>query len=328
MSEVTGIFASDQLIRHALLQGIKEIRASPWLLDAVLAGMRSDDLTSGVYAAGEIAAFKKFVLKTEFPVFVASRLGPVETTCITINLQTSSEAENTTSDTHYTSQEDVDVDSESDAGGDWPDLTAKFTPAFDASTGTLTLPVEITQDIFPGMVIMDAQGQPHEILTSTAERVCTIAVGPRVDFRGATLRGGSPSQLQTLESAVFNETYLIGCHVQGEAQLLTILHSLVVFILLWGRESLLEGRGFECSSFSSTDFAKNQSYEAESVWSRYVSLSGKVRHAWPKRRSQKVAGVKMGLYPSDSGNLPSDMAPADEQSWMGSQDILDRDSIG
>jgi len=314
-TEATGIFASDLLIRHAILQGFKELRANDWLLDFVCQGLKQDLLTKDIYGQKEIDALRNWFLRTNIPVICYGRLGDVEAPSVTINLQNSDEDQNTIGDIHYTPQEDVE-------GLPWPDLSDHFSPSFVPATGVVTVPVSVTADIFPGMVIIDAQGRPHEILTVESDRVFTIASGTPIDFRGATLRAGSPNTIQTLESALFKETYLIGCNVNGEPLQLIFLHSIICFVFLWGRETLLEGRGFEKSSFTSSDFAKNMSYDQENIWTRYVTLTGSVRQCWPKRRFAKITGLKTRIRPIGSRLLPPDSQPPADQSWIGEDDSI------
>ncbi len=321
-SEATGVFQGDLLIRFAVIEGFKELRANQWLLDAVMAGIKFDDQTKKNYGQKEIDALKKWFLKTDIPVILYGSLVPVEAPAITIALQASDEGENTLGDVHYKPQEDV-------PDGSWPDLSPVFTPVFDVSSGTITMPVSVTTDIYPGMVIVDSQGVAHPILDVDSARVFTIEAGTSFDFSSATIRAGSPAFLQTLESAAFRESYQLGCTVAGEPFQLVFLHSLLVFTLLRGREDLLEGRGFEKSTFSSSDFAKNEYFNVENAWTRYVTITGTVRQCWPKRRYQKLTGVSSRIRVIGSGNLPPESRPPADQSWIGDLDELnDRDSIG
>lgn len=313
-TEALGVFQADLLIRHALLQGIREVRATDWLIDAVMRSLKFDDLTEKNYGQKEIEGFKKWVRGQEIAVVTPGKLDGLRSPCVTIALVSSNEEDNTLADTHYKPQEDA-----LDAA--WPNLTEPFTPIFQNAT-TLVLPASVTIPVFPGMVIVDAAGTPHEILTVTTGNVVTIEDGPKANFNGAVLRGGSPAVIQTLESAKFRETFQIGCHVDGEPLQLIYLHSLVVFILLWGRESLLEGRGFEKSTFSSTDFVREQYYSIETEFNRFISITGTVQHCWPKRRHQKLTGIKIFPKPIGSGNLPSEAGDLDEQMWIGDQDSI------
>jgi hypothetical protein len=306
------------LIRHAILASFKDMRANDWLLDYVAQGLLQDDLTKDVYGQKEIDGLKKWFKNTEIPVLVSGSLVDVKAPAVTIALVSSNEQENTLGDVHYVPQEDVQT-------GPWPDLTPKFDAIFDPPSGLVTIPIGIAIQIFPGMNIMDAQGRPHEILDVTSDRVFTIAPGVPFDFRGATIRSGSPATLQTLESAAFTETYQIGCHVGGEPLQLIFLHSLLVFMLKRGNQVYLEGRGFEKSTITSADFAKNEYYNVENAWTRYISITGTVRTTWPKFRTQKITGVVPYIAVSGAGNLPPDSQPAKEQLWIGDKDI---DSLG
>lgn len=319
-TEANGIFQADLLIRHALLQGIKELRANAWLQDYVLMWAKQDELTAGLYGQKEIEAFKKWFQNQKIAVITPGTLVPIKSPAVTIALVSSAEEDNTLADTHYVPQEDVPQ-----AEAPWPDLTAKFTPTYTLADGTIVLPPDVASAIvvFPGMVIMDAQGTPHEIVSVENETTLKIEAGMPLDFRNATLRAGSPAYVQTLHSAKFKESYQIGCHVDGEPAQLIYLHSLVVFLLLWGREELLEGRGFEKSSFSSTDFTREQYFAVETEFNRYISLSGTVQHCWPARRLQKLTGVTPRLKVIGAGNLPPDMQPTKDQLWIG-----DKDSVG
>ncbi len=314
-SEATGVFQSDLLLRHALLQGIRELRANVWLLDYICAGMQQDILTKDLYGDKDVQNLKNWFLKTEIPVITYGRLGDPVCPSVSINLVSSTEDRNTLGDVHYKPSEDV-------PNAPWPDLTPQFTPLFSLSTGLVTLPMSVVVDVYPGMQLMDAQGAPHEILTVETDRTFTIAVGKPFDFSRATLRAGSPSTVQTLESSIFRESYLMGVHVSGEPFQLIFLHSIIVFLLLWGREELLEGRGFETSHITSSDFAKNQEYGIENVWSRYITVDGVIRTCWPKRRFQKLTGVSTRIRVSDSDTLPSDSQPVKDALWIGDKDTL------
>lgn len=317
-SEATGIFQSDMLIRHAVLAGFRDLRANDWLLQYVAEGLKQDDLTKDVYGQKEIDALKKWFRGTEIPIIMAGPITDIKSPAITIALINSSEQDNTLGDIHYVPSEDV-------PDGTWPDLTPKFDAIFEVATGKVTLPVSVVVELFPGMVIIDAQGQAREILSVNSNTVFFIDAGTPRDFRGATIRSGSPSTLQTLESALFTETYQLGCHVEGEPLQLIFLHSILVFVLKRGNQVYLEGRGFEKSTVSSADFAKNEYFNVENAWTRYVTLTGVCRHTWPKFRFQKLTGTVPYIAVIGSGNLPPESQPAKEQSWIGDKDI---DSLG
>jgi hypothetical protein len=196
---------------------------------------------------------------------------------ITISLADSQETENTLGDVHYEPVQYIQ-------SGDWPALTDTFTPpAYEPQTGKITLPATITEDlkVVAGMHIIDHVGREHIILGDDVNNAIYIQAGTIVDLRDAVIKGVKPMMAVHMESAAFKETYHVGIHVGGEPVYLTWLHSIVSFALLRYRQALLEARGFERSSITSSDFAKNDTFEGELVFSRYITVSGVVRNYWP-----------------------------------------------
>jgi hypothetical protein len=108
------------------------------------------------------------------------------------------------------------------------------------------------------------------------------------DFIDFVIKAPRPAQSVELESAVFRETYGLGCHIDSEPNHLTYLHSIIVFVLLRYRQALLEARGFERSTLSSTDLKREESDLPETIFSRYMTVSGTVRHVWPKAVNEKI----------------------------------------
>jgi hypothetical protein len=239
-TEALGIFQPDLVLRSAIIAALKDIRENPWLIDYVFRSLSEDALTAGTYGEAEIAQAKKWLLNTDFPVFMATRLDESKLPCISIALMESAETEQTHGDIHYQPTEVVE--------GDSPNA---------------------------GMVV-------------------------------------------TLESIAFRETYQIAAHVQGESFYLTYLHSLLVFILA-GRykQSLLEARGFERSTISSSQFLRNDNFGTENVYSRFINITGYVRQYWPKYISKKISNVFVTpvIVPPPGGG-PVTPTPADSSELL------------
>ena len=62
----------------------------------------------------------------------------------------------------------------------------------------------------------------------------------------------------------------------------------VVFMLLRYKQDLLEARGFERSTISSSQAQRDNSSENELFFNRYMSITGYVRHSWPKRNCRRI----------------------------------------
>jgi hypothetical protein len=321
MSEARGVFQSDLIIETAIRAGIADLRANPWLVPYIFRSLADDDLTAKQYGRKQIDAAVKWLLKTEIPVFVNARLDSSKVPSITINLINSSEADNTLADIHHDPTESV---LETDDTY-WPALTQPFTPvSWNPTVAELVVPTSITIDLFPGMKVIDRTGAQYSIEEvredAQGRAVLVLPQGTQGNFAGSVVKSGSPPMLD-LESAQFRESYLVGCHVVGEAFQLMVLHSALVFILCRYRQRFLEARGFEASAISSTDFAKNAAFQGDTTWSRYINIEGRVRNVWPKDRHQAIDGVLPALRIADAAKLPPDTDPQSAL-WIGDQDSL------
>lgn len=316
-STASGIFQSDLCIQHALIEGMAQLRSTPWLLDSVTRGITFDPLTSRRYGQKELDQLKRWFLSTEIPV-IPHRFGGPTAPSISLALVSSNLDAATLGDIHYDEQEDVGD------GGSYI-ISGPFNPVYLGSTGVMTLPAGISADVFQGMVVMDAKGQEWpilEVVSNVAPISFRLATGILAPFDNATVRGKAPSVIETHESIKMKESWSLGVHVNTEPGHLLFLHAIVSFILLWGRESLFEERGFELSDFSSTDFAKNQAYDEENVWTRFINFSGMTQSVWPKRRLQKIAGLKVSLKVEGGEHVPDEFGDVKDLAWIGELDSL------
>lgn len=284
-TEAVGVFQSDILIRSALIAGIADLRANPHLLDYAFASLPRDALTMADYGEQEVNAAKSWFLDTDIRVFININPNEVKFPCVSIALQGSVEdaADGTLSDTHYQPFEDRDLE--------WPVLYGPSTPfGYDPATGKMVVdPVTVNLiTVEVGMKVVTRTGVEFTII-EVGDHDITIDSGAEAgDFVDFVIKAPRPAQVVELESAVFKETYGLGCHVDSEPNHLTYLHSILVFVLLRYRQALLEARGFERSTVSSTDLKREESDLPETIFSRYMTVSGAVRHVWPKAVSQKI----------------------------------------
>lgn len=318
-TKALGIFQSETILKTALMLGLIDLRANPYLLDYVFASLPQDDQTSREYGEKTVKQAKAWFLNTKIPVVMAPLMNAnSEMPCITIHMADSSEAESTLGDIHYQPSEDVeDVDA--------PSLTSRFTPSYSSTTGIVTPAPGSTGTIVlaPGQVLVDANGVSHPILEVYYEDgTFKIQPGTVANFTGSVIKGASPTLNQPLESVTYRETYQLGCHVSGHAEQLTWLHSIVMFVLLRYKERLLEARGIERTVVNSSDFSKNEALGQENIFSRYLTLSGYVRHYWPKDRYQKISVVNTQFVIEQAERIRYPLEPQN-QLWMGPDDAVD-----
>lgn len=292
-TNILGIFQSDLIIRSAIEKGLENLRAKPWLLDFVFASLPTDELTASRYGQKTVERAKEWFLANKVSVFMSTRTDKPVWPSISIKLASSNESENTLGDVHYEPREDSDLQ--------WPALYGPFEPVhYNPATGYLTLPDDVSDTLYLsyGQLIIDREGIIHPIEEVVDDQTVKIETGLRADFSGAVVKAQPPAFVAEVESLAFNEVYHVGCHVGGEQEQLTWLHSIVVFIFLAYKETLLEGRNFERTTIQSSDFMQNPAFDEEVVYSRYITISGSVRHVWPKSIKQKIVSTELDLTAS------------------------------
>ena len=322
LTRILGIHQSDIIIRSALEAGLADLRANPVLLDYVFASLPQDVLTWKEYGEKDVQEAKKWFLSTHIPISVVPRMNESKWPQITIDLLESSEV------VPEAIIGDVNYDPE-DNGMLWPELTPKFTPkSYVPSTGIVTLDVPTEAYLGAGMFIVDRQGKPHEILEVFDEKTFKINPLTVADFRGSVLKGHRPNWKISVESSSFKETYRIGVHCQGELIHLTWLHSIVQFALLRYKQVLLEARGFERSTIASTQMARTESFEAENIFTRFITISGYVRQFWPKTFAPVIDGVEFDALSVSGQNADVSVRTAGvdplEAAWIGNLDTIRR----
>lgn len=287
----TGIVLSDIIIRSAILQGLANLRAKPWLLKKyVFAGLPLDELTAQEYGQKTVDQATNWFLNQDIKVFLTVRQASATYPSISIELANSSEGETTLGDVNYQAYEDSDLQ--------WPTLYGPFqVPAYNPLTGQMTIP-DSPISLGLGMVVVDDQGDIHALTDILDDQTVITDTGITSTLNAVQLKGTPPALTASQEACQYRDTYQIGVHCGGEPEYTIWLHAIMQFILLSYKESLLEARGYERSTFSSSNLAFNEAIASSSgdiVFSRYITLTGFVRHQWPKTILPKITTVDTDL---------------------------------
>jgi hypothetical protein len=197
-TQTTGIFQSDVMIRSAIIAAIADIRANPWLLNYVFAGLLQDTLTFSQYGNNEIDKARQWFTRTNIPVVINTQINDPVVPSITISLVESVETENTLGDVNSDVSEDVDPS----YPNPWPILAGPFTPcSYASATGIMVLPAEVAAlvTLGAGMVIADKFGETYPILEVLDSTTIAIEPGIAADFTNALIKTTNPTYAATLE---------------------------------------------------------------------------------------------------------------------------------
>lgn len=302
----------DVILRTALVAAFDDVRANPWLLDFCFAYFKADLLTTKVYGQKELDRCKAWFLENDVKITAGTNVQTLEIPHIAIWPGGQNEAEATLGDINEDAQITVK----------WPTppkAVLSFTAAaYDSTTGIVTLPdsVDLTT-VFVGDLVYDRKSGKSYAISDIEENAVTIAAGSTPNLTNAQIqRPTAGTMIVALESISTQDNYQIDIIVPGDATACIILHTITVFCLNRYKESLLEGRGYERTSITSTGIngVKGGGQSTQLMFQRGISVSGYIRSFWPKEIGQPVAGI-VPSYKVDGGLEVG----ADEMDALGSR---------
>lgn len=291
-----GIYQPDVVLRTAISEGIRRLRADPAELDAVLAWLPADELVGPTYA-GEVDRLREMVCTMDVPVVAEHRLTGTEVVVVSVSDQDAQEAELTLGDLHY-------VTSQDDANGP-PYLAGPFGASYDPQAGTVTLPDDVASayPLQAGMQVVDDLGVAHDVGEVYDDATAAVTPVTATTFFKARLRWAGARRTDPLESESVRETLRVGCHA-GDPARLVWLHSLVRYVLLRWKEELLEARGFTRTVTGSGPPTRDARFSGQEFYTRYVTVTGYARDIWRKAAHDRIASTAavLAVKPSTPGD--------------------------
>ena len=318
------IMQTDLVLRSAIIQGLKDLRAHPYLLTDIFSQCAQDSLLRDEFGYKEIERAKTWFLKTNIPVTMVYRLDTVEMPCISIALQASTERSPEDVLGDYSAAEELDgtqAFNQRDVTIDPIVVLGPFVPtSYDPATGIITLPQGFdTTFVVAGQFVVDTKSNvAYPIVDVLSDNTFSVAPKTVANFDSAIIIPRFQTLGITRERAIFTESYNIGCHVSGDPAELLWLHSIVVFCLLRYKEAFLDVRGITRTTISSTDMLRRSEYEPQNIYSRYVSVQAVVEHNWISNVARKLEGVSVNkIKIMDGGVTPEGYfeEQVEDQSW-------------
>lgn len=277
------IWCGDVFIKTAIELGLKDIKENPWLIEDIFSDFIENPLLNQKYGMKEVDKAKSFIANNKIHIFMAHRIDSEEFPCVTIAVGNSDE------DKSLATLGDLDIDSQEytseQIGKPIPWIVKPFDiVGYDQSNGEVILPkLNEFKYINEGMILVNANNGDGYIINSK-KGTNKIYIDEGVELDG-TRFGISPkytTYMAKRERIISQESYSIGCHVHGDTSNLLFLFPIVKYALLRYRESLLEAQNFQLSGIKCSDIIKNNSFETDNVFSRFITLYGQVEESWVK----------------------------------------------
>jgi hypothetical protein len=317
LTEIRGIFPTDVVIETALEMGLKDLRNNPSQLEYVFASLLVDTETAGTYGQKERDNAIAWFNKSNIPVLAEIRLDNDTFPSVSYALMGDDQVEETLSDLNYQTGQDVFAE--------WEPLTPRFDPRYTPSTGLVVVSQSLLAltPVTTDMVLVTGQGKTHSVL-GVVDNGFYIASGLTLDLRNSVLKYAKTRLHTGIGSCNFKQIIKIGCHTVGDPRFIFYLWSIVKYILLRYRPTLLEGRGFERSTISSGPVGRNMAFDVENLYSRDITLVGFVRDSWASVQTERIREVYTN--PTDSSGIrfsPVGTATDETTTWSTEPNIDD-----
>jgi hypothetical protein len=291
------IFAGDAIIKAAVELGLDDLRKNPWLVEDIFSDFIENPILAQKYGMKEIQNAKDFLMNNKIHIFMSHRLDKEEFPAITIALGDSSEDKSlATLGDQSADIEDMDAE---DIGRPIQYIVKPFEIVnYNQAAGVITIPSDPNfKYINEGMLLVESStGNAWVIRGKKSGNRVIIDAGTELDGDKFGIAPKYQLYRARRERIISQETYNIGCHVHGDPSTLLFLFGFVKYCLLRYREGLLEANNFQLSNLSCTDLIKNSAFQAENVYSRFITLSGQTEESWIKTpyRIIEAVGIQEG----------------------------------
>ena len=317
----------DLLVAGAISEGIRIIREKPWLLDFIFNWLSKDSVSKKDYGDSAKKAASDWFLNNKIFVSPSTlREDAIVFPMVTVGLQQMTEDIATLGDVNYNTSDSVAPDEilkEEDYR-----VAGPFNGGYNSVTGIVS--GINTAPIFEGQRVYDSINRNFYVIREVLDDFTfTLDTGiSNINLSGAMIVGSEIKANIALESVEFKQQYTIRCFTQNNPIHLMYLSTIIRFILLKFKESLLEARGFQRSIVSQQGpYEANSMFsipEGEFIFGQNISLTGFVREYWPKDVSaNSLDGFTYGIKYKDGILTPKNtLEQVEKQGWWQQDDPL------
>lgn len=321
------LFQGDVIIKTAIELAIDDLKKEPWLIEDIFSSFIENPILKQKYGMKEIERAKEWILNNKINYYMKHRIDNEDFPAITISMGNSDEDKNlaTLGDN---SVEIVDLDP-SDIGKPISFIVKPFNVvSYDQATGIVEVPAGTDgyQYIGAGMLAVDPDtGNGWVINGKAGTNGFQIAANTELDVTKLAVVPQYQAYRARRERIISQEQYNIGCHAHGDPAHLLFLFYLVKYALLRYREGLFEYNNFQLGNISCTDMIKNEAFNSDNVYSRYIILSGQAEEDWIKTPFQKWEAIEFteetalnqtGIKIISNLNTLEDSEEADNDLWI------------
>ena len=290
---------TDICLRHVIQLGLNTIRANPDKHLRDIFGDAKLDPIAALYGERTIVEIKEWIAKTKIPIKRGFDVSESEMPCITIHLSGANKRQELIGDDSY--MESTELRSQ-----EKEILVKGFGPkSIDKSDPTaykLTLPDALTFEerelVMPGLTLRDAGGREYPISSDCDGNILILqGASPLTAIDISKLEVISPviEARFSRGAMIYDESVSIVIHGHSSRNEGLWLYYIVMWTLLKFRPLLIGTFGMDLGVPSASDFSKDESYQGEQIWRRYINMSCTSVWTWEQARQQDLIGLLLGI---------------------------------
>lgn len=282
-----GFIIPELILESIIRDGLQNVRNDKTILDSIFAQL-TRAYNDRKYGQAEIDKIKAFVDK-EIPVLYSYHQVDAQPISITIVVGSDREAkENAHLDDYYESVEEQIVDA--DELEALQRVSNMNVTGFDEQLGRVFVADSVDlSPAYKGMIYVDSAGTEHILLPGISnvpgDKFFTINKLDEVDF--SDQEGYIKSSLDYKEYDVRGVTsgvnLTLGVHSK-DALTTKYLYILLKYFIVSRKKDIIK-RGLIVATYDGSDFNRDQAYLGDSVFTRFLTISGKCDDTW---RSDQV----------------------------------------
>jgi hypothetical protein len=278
------LFQGDVVIKTAIELAIEDIKKNDWLIDDIFSDFIDNPILKQKYGQKEIERAREFILNNKINFYMKHRIDSEDFPAITISMGNSDEDKSlATLGDNSICVEDLSPD---DIGKPIQFIVKPFQVVnYDEVSGIVEVPenLEGFQYVGAGMVAIDPEtGNGYIIDGLIDDTKFKIAAGSVLNVNELAIIPQYQMYRARRERITNQEQYNIGCHAHGDPSTLLFLFYLTKYALLRYREGLFEYNNFQLGTLQCTDMIKNEAFQADNVYSRFIILAGQTEEDWIK----------------------------------------------
>lgn len=287
---------SDLIIESTIREGLENIRRDTSVIDDIFENLINLPIYKK-YGEKEINKIKNIFENQEISIIHAFPPSEAKMPCISIQLLPGQEnVRRAVMDDFWKDELKDKTKEELDAEIKVSNITLL---SYDPDSGILEIDdsADLT-NVHANQLLEDVDGNEFKILGG----VNNVAGSKKVILdKGLSVNLAGPALIKTMftqnqyevRTNVEQEALLLGVHSKEALQ--TKYMFTVLKYIIESRKADLIRRGFQLATYESSDFSQNQEYQADFIYSRYLTVSGMIENSWNADKVIPIDLIDVGV---------------------------------